>query len=147
MVSEAQVSREVGEIIREGPSKTFAFPNTVVTVDQDAFKDGHTISVRLNEGLKILKYHCFCNSKIRRLVLPSSVESIGGEAFCECERLEHADLSAARGLKVIGCKTFTSCKALKHVLLNDGLETIGEECFNESGLEEVTIPGNVRNIG
>ena len=137
----------MGEIILEGPSKTFAFPNTIVTVGQDAFKDGQTLSVRLNEGLQILKYHCFCNSKIRRLVLPSTVESIGGEAFCVCERLEHADLSTAHGLKVIGCKTFTSCKALKHVLLNDGLETIGEECFFESGLEEVIIPGSVRSIG
>ena len=33
------------------------------------------------------------------------------------------------------------------MLLNEGLETIGESCFEFSGLEEATIPGSVRNIG
>lgn len=33
------------------------------------------------------------------------------------------------------------------MLLNEGLETIGERCFEFSELEKVTIPGSVRNIG
>ena len=32
------------------------------------------------------------------------------------------------------------------MLLNDGLETIGKECFEECGLEQVSIPGSVRLI-
>lgn len=33
------------------------------------------------------------------------------------------------------------------MLLNDGLETIGEYCFEQSGLEETDITGSVRKIG
>lgn len=32
------------------------------------------------------------------------------------------------------------------MLLNDGLETIGEACFFESGLKEVIIPDSVRSV-
>lgn len=66
--------------------------------------------------------------------------------FGKCESLEYADLSAAHGLPVIGESAFDSCKGLKRVLLNDGLVTIGKECFKGSGLEEVTIPGSVGRV-
>lgn len=89
---------------------------------------------------------CFRFSKIRKLVVPSSIESIGEGTFLMCSKLEFADLSAARDLKVIGPKAFASCKALRTVLLNDGLEKIGTCCFEESGLEEVTIPGSLRKV-
>ena len=61
-------------------------------------------------------------------------------------RLEYIDLSAARGLKCIGKTAFSSCEALKQVLLNDGLETIGERCFAKCELDGVSIPGSVRYI-
>ena len=89
---------------------------------------------------------CFRSSGIRTLILSSSVASIGGFAFWGCENLGYADLSAAHGLKSIEEYTFYSCKALKEVLLNDGLETIGEDCFEDCGLERVSIPGSVRYL-
>lgn len=61
-------------------------------------------------------------------------------------RLEYIDLSAARGLKSIGKAAFSSCEALKQVLLNDGLETIGERCFAKCELDGVSIPGSVKFI-
>ena len=89
---------------------------------------------------------CFRSSGIRTLILSSSVASIGGFAFWGCENLGYADLSAAHGLKSIEEYTFYSCKALKEVLLNDGLETIGEDCFEDCGLERVSIPGSVQYL-
>ena len=35
---------------------------------------------------------------------------------------------------------------LKKVTLLEGLEKIGYECFNESGLEEIIIPKSVKTI-
>lgn len=49
-----------------------------------------------------------------------------------CRLLEYADLREARKLKALGEQAFAQCPALKHVLLNDGLEIIGSECFNEA---------------
>ena len=70
-------------------------------------------SVRLNEGLRVLAKRCFDFSGIKRLVLPSSVESVGDFAFDACESLEYADLRAAHGLKSIGQCSFFGCIALK----------------------------------
>lgn len=146
IVSGMQMNRDMTKILRTGPNKTCTFPNTVTTVCADAFHRARASSVRLNEGLRVLEHHCFDFSGIRRLVLSSSVESIEKNAFCGCEHLEYADLSAARGLKAIGPEAFALCYALRQVLLNDRLETIGENCFSWSGLEEVVIPGSVRSI-
>lgn len=60
--------------------------------------------------------------------------------------LERADLGAARGLKCIGGAAFSYCSVLEEVLLNEGLEKIGEECFAESGLKRVSIPSSVKFV-
>ena len=96
--------------------------------------------------MKVLGENCFQRSGIRRLTLSSRIESIDKRAFYECKSLEYADLSAAHSLKTIWSEAFASCEALRKVLLNDELETISNECFAESGLEEVLIPGSVRSI-
>lgn len=147
VISGAVLNRGMTEVLRAGIGKTCTLPHTVATVCVDAFKGAQTSSVRLNEGLRVLERHCFASSGIRRLVLSSSVESIEKCAFCGCEHLECADLSAARGLKCIGAGAFSKCRELRRALLNEGLETIGNGCFEFSGLEEATIPGSVRDIG
>ena len=147
IVSGMRTNRDMTKILRAGPDKTCTFPNTVTTVCAYAFHRARASSVRLNEGLRVLKHGCFASSGIRRLVLPSSVESIDAGAFCDCRLLEYADLRAAHSLKAIGDSAFNLCQRLRRVLLNDGLETIGGSCFLLSCLKEVTIPGSVRKIG
>ena len=46
-------------IIRSGKAKTYAFPSTVLTVDEYAFYKSPMPSVRLNEGLKTLEENSF----------------------------------------------------------------------------------------
>ena len=41
---------------------------------------------------------------------------------------------------------FQRCRKLKHITLPDDLEMIGEYCFQESGLTELTIPSSVKTI-
>ena len=38
------------------------------------------------------------------------------------------------------------CKNLRHMLLNDGLETIRGSCFGNCGIEEIAIPSSVRYV-
>lgn len=95
----------------------------------------------------MLRKRCFFYSGIRRLVLPSSVRIIDAGAFTSCGSLEYADLSAGRNVRTLESGTFLGCKKLRYVLLNDGLETIGCQCFSQTGLEEVVIPGSVKCVG
>ena len=41
---------------------------------------------------------------------------------------------------------FSGCFSLKEIILPEGLEKIGEGCFEGSGLEEITIPKSVKTI-
>ena len=43
-------------------------------------------------------------------------------------------------------KAFANCRGLKKVMLPEGLESIGEVCFEESRLEEIIIPKSVQKI-
>ena len=52
-------SRDMNVIIRSGKAKTYAFPSTVLTVDEYAFYKSPMPSVRLNEGLKALEENSF----------------------------------------------------------------------------------------
>lgn len=113
LISETRTSRDMKKIICGGPNKTYTFPTTITIVGKDAFFGNKVTSVKFNEGLKALEKNCFEGSGIRRLILPSSVESIDEHAFDGCRRLEYADLSAARGLKCISAKAFFSCGVLK----------------------------------
>ena len=64
-----------------GLNKTYTFPSTTTTIADKAFRENKIVSVRFNEGLKVLGDDCFSRSEIRKFVLPSSVKSVGDGAF------------------------------------------------------------------
>jgi lactocepin len=43
--------------------------------------------------------------------------------------------------------TFTDCNNLASVTLSEGLESIGEYCFINTAINEITIPKSVKMIG
>ena len=46
----------------------------------------------------------------------------------------------------LGDSAFLKCKSLKAITLPHNLQTIGESCFQNSGLTELTIPNSVKKI-
>ena len=73
--------------------------------------------------MKIIEQKAFQYTPIKSLVLPSTLKSIGDNAFGACEYL-------------------TSVKA------NEGLEKIGKTCFNLcKKLEEFSIPSTLTSLG
>lgn len=138
----------MAKIFRNGPARTYAFPQTVEIAGEYSFYSHPSlVSVTFNNGLRRLEKSCFEDTGIRQAVLPESVQCVCSSAFSRCSSLVRADLRKARGLKVLGDNAFNSCEKLRHALLNEGLETICGECFRRSGLEEISIPDSARNIG
>ena len=64
----------------------------------------------------------FAYSGIEEIIIPSSVTSLDEGVFSECERLNK-------------------------VVLQDGLETIKEQCFAGTLIREISIPKSVKHIG
>lgn len=60
---------------------------------------------------------------------------------------------APSSLKVIGQGAFDGCKHLKHVELNEGLETLGSDdylhagVFQDTALEDIKLPSTLKKLG
>lgn len=49
-------------------------------------------------------------------------------------------------LRRIEYSTFSGCAALKNILLPEGLEYLGKQCFYGTGLESIKIPPALKTI-
>ena len=52
-----------------------------------------------------------------------------------------------KSTKVLGAGACWGCKGLAAVTLQEGLETIGANCFAQSAVKEVVIPKTAKAIG
>lgn len=93
--------------------------------------------------------------KITKVNIGSDVRSIGDSAFKGCQSLRDVHFDSNNVLKETGNSVFEGCKNLKSVNLEalSALEYIGTKdaadsnTFNGTGLENITIPSTVIEIG
>ena len=78
------------------------------------------------------------NTEITKLVIPSSVTSIGDWAFCNCSGLTSVTIS--EGVTSIGSSAFSFCCSLTSVAIPSSVMSIGSYAFGGSyGLSSVTV--------
>jgi uncharacterized repeat protein (TIGR03803 family) len=77
--------------------------------------------------------------------IPSSVTSIGDDAFSECFNLTSVAISS--NVTNIGDQAFFDCSRLTDVTIPGSVTSIGEMAFQYSGLVNIMIPSSVTNIG
>ena len=115
------------------PAYTVTVPETVAIGKKD-FK-----IVSIQEG-------CFeGNTKIESVVLPSTLETIGNNAFCNCSSLKECVLP--RHLKSLGSNAF-AFTALTEIEFQDYLEEVGTMAFYRCrSLRKVIISKRTSQIG
>lgn len=91
-------------------------------------KDGVLINARpkgevavVPEGVVEIGHKAFCETKIKEVVLPSSLKSISSFAFSDC-------------------------RYLKRVTLPEGLEELGFYALSDTAIEEINFPRSLRYI-
>ena len=78
--------------------------------------------------------------------IPSSVTSIGDDAFSGCDSL--TSITIPNSVTSIGQDAFSTCSALKSVTLGNGVTNIEENAFRYcESLASITIPDSVTSIG
>lgn len=86
------------------------------------------------------------NTKSKIYTIPSSVTSIGKQAFLLCSGL--TSVTIPNTVKTIGEFAFGFCKGLHSVIIPSSVTSIREFTFHGcSGLTSVTIPNTVTSIG
>lgn len=87
----------------------------------------------------------FYGSGLTAVSIPSSVTSIGNNAFGDCEYL--TTVSIPNSVTRIEVHAFQGCKSLTSITLPNSVETIGEGAFyNCTGMTSFTIPNSVTSI-
>ena len=112
-------------------------------------------SLTLPSSLQSIGNHAFCDcNSLTFLTLPSSLQLIGNGAFRGCNSL--TSLTLPSSLQSIGGGAFTSCTSLRSVICNQFYKVIGQMLLSSDGTQviaywgknsEVTIPEGVQSIG
>ena len=95
----------------------------------------------LSEGVTQIPDGCFGATKISKVELPSTVKTIGRQAFGACEALETVVLND--GLVSIGLKAFVNNVKLKQIVIPKTVTAVDEMVFSGcESLERVEFLGN-----
>ena len=100
--------------------------------------------VAIPNGIKSIETWAFYCREITSVTFPDTLETIGGEAFSECEALESIELP--NSVTSIEVGAFSSCFYLTHLVLSENLQSMEMGAFANCNIEEVTIPNGIKQI-
>lgn len=113
----------------------------------------HTVSrtcehLVLQEGITRIGSHAFDGFKqLQDIVFPTTLMSIGFEAFSNCSSLLTVVFPQGMPLALDGGYCFSDCKALKYVYIPDNVTLTSSGNFDGcSSLTDVTLPSNLTDI-
>jgi len=104
-------------------------PDSVTEIGTCAFNNSGVSAIKIGKGLNAIPENFLSKGKLKKLTVPSNIKSIGDYAFSN------------------NVGTSIDERYLKEVILEEGVETIGQGAFYNSGLVSVTIPKSVKSIG
>ena len=140
--------RNTKELIDKGyPIKMVTFTefckivtNTDAVVDQN---DPVAHGFNIENGLLIKFVEVTEDTEI---IVPSSVNFIGEEAFKHCSRIKKVVIP--EGVRGIGQAAFIGCETVEEIILPAGLKEIGRAAFGDChNLISINIPDSVEKIG
>lgn len=99
----------------------------------------------IGKGLRITAYNGF---ETDRVIIPNEINgqpviSIGEKVFMNTTVSE---VILPKSIKAILGKAFSGCKILKHIDLPETLEYLGDWCFAESSIAEISFPNSLKTI-
>ena len=124
-----------------------SMPDSVTTLGASAFALCAALTeVILPNHLTTIPSNCFNKSGLTRIEIPADVATIGKYAFNRCTSLTELTFAANSKIKTIEEDAFYYAK-LSRVELPDGIETLVDNAFRASGLEEIVVPASMKQIG
>ena len=96
------------------------------------------------DSIKIIGKYAFEDVSLKELVIPDGVIEVQAGAFSDCIYLNNVTL--ADSIKTFGESVFYRCVRLTSITLPQ-ITTIPDKMFDTSGLEAITIPTTVTQIG
>ena len=102
----------------------------------------------LPEGIEIIGDGNFRGLKVKKIVIPGSVSSIGNSTFSNSDYLEEVVFEDGKSGKTLGDWSLQNCPALKSVYFGEGFVTLGQGTGRfDNKLETVHFPTTIKTIG
>ena len=127
-----------------------------VIMGESAFASSGIETLQLGYGIEYIPGNCFSMTNIEELILPDSVINIDVNAFEMCQKLKKIEFG--KKTRFIKEAAFANCDKLKNIILNEGIEEIGDYAFayghacigyddTDCMLNSIWIPASVKKIG
>lgn len=118
--------------------------NNVERIDTYAFAGPNYYEINLPDSLKELGEGVFSGCEFTELVIPQGLETTGVFAF---SNTNIEKLTVPSTIKIIELDSFSGCKLLKSVTIEEGVEVIEKGAFRDCEmLETISIPASVTEI-
>lgn len=131
--------------------KFFSFPmvcgeDEELLIEDSAFEEAGLKKIYIDAEKLILGEKVFRESRVVKVTIYSSINSIPYETFYMCNELEEIRLPDY--LESIDEKCFFDCTSLKKIKLPKTLKRIGRECFKGCySLKEINVPEKFEILG
>ncbi len=123
--------------------KHLVLPDTVVVIEDEAFRWCDMETVKLSKNLKFVGENAFANNQINSLVIPESMTEIGDYAFSGSGLRE---IKLPKNLRYIGEGAFSS-NHLTNIEFPNNLEVIEAEAFINNNLNYIELPVTMKKLG
>ena len=132
------------ELNASGASR-IEIPEGMTVIDNNAFKNNTKLKeVILPSTLKSIGISAFEGTSLSKIELPSSLTYIGENAFANIMTLTEVTLPKS---VETASHAFYGDINLKKVIFEDGIVTIPSGVLYNTGLEEIVLPSSVKTIG
>jgi len=150
--------------------KNITIPNSTTSLGESAFQNcSGATTLSIGGGIRTISANTFngCSS-LKRIDIPNNVININENAFTNCTSA--SALTIGSGCKTIGSSAFTlnaslktvtmgdkvlrlgnsafkGCGSLESIRLSESLDTVEDNCFQDTALKEITFPDSVYELG
>ncbi len=118
-------------------------------IPPQAFKDRTALtSISIPENYITIGHEAFLHSGITEVVIGKNVKTIEAGAFTNCTELQDVKFQPGLDDQIYGPSVFYNCQNIKHIVLPEGIKTLGAFMFSVSKeVESVRLPETLENIG
>lgn len=121
-------------------------PSNYTKIGACAFYNSGVVWAEISKNMETVEPYAFLRSQLTDLVFEKGLTHLnfGTGAFSGISTLKHVVLP--EGVLSLGNALFRQCEALESVRLPSTLTYIGEYCFSQTALSQITIPKGVERI-
>ena len=136
--------------------KNIKFPDQLEKIGLYAFGESAIENVTTPQSVRVICQGAFFDCRdLKKVILNEGLEVLGtdeypGKGSVHSGVFEKSVLQIVllpRTLRRIEYNTFCCCQNLKGIRLPDTLEIIGNMCFARSGIEKISLPARVKEVG